>query len=213
MQSLIPYPSTFKDCKVVSVPMGEDSVVGFHAFYKRIGKLGENGGVISGGKCGSVHDGESVTVFCGGVNNFFFFFFNLFSNDFHRPIVFCGDFIRQLFQLCGIASNEIFSKHVDQFVFCVVDVKEAFHDGESVECFCALVNKFFLFFWRNLKFLRFDDFITIHKFRMKRASTKEANVSFSVVFKVHFPICPVAVYTVSDRNKVDIGNISGIELK
>lgn len=53
-----------------------------------------------------LHDGESVTVFCGGVNDFLLFF----SNNFYRAIVFIGDFMRQLFQLCGIAPNEIFGK-------------------------------------------------------------------------------------------------------
>jgi len=90
VQSLIANPTAFKDCKVVRVPMGEDSVVCFCSFLQGIGKLGENSGVISGGKCSGVHDGESVTDFCDIVNKFFLFF----SNNFYRAIVFCGDFIR-----------------------------------------------------------------------------------------------------------------------
>ena len=193
MQRLIANPTAFKDCKVVRVPMAENAIVCFCSFLQGIGKLGENSGVISGGKCSGVHDGESVTDFCDKVNNFFFFFFNLFSNDFHRPIVFCGDFIRQLFQLCGIASNEIFSKHVDQFVFCVVDVKEAFHDGESVTVFCGGVNKFFFFFLGGslCKLLSLKNVIPIHKLRMKGTCAKEANMELAFIFKVHFPFCPI----------------------
>jgi hypothetical protein len=53
----------------------------------------------------------------------------------------------------------------------------------------------------------------MHILGVKRASTKEANIRFSVSGELDFPICPIRIDTVRDGNKRKIGNISGIELK
>ncbi len=53
----------------------------------------------------------------------------------------------------------------------------------------------------------------MQKARVKGASTKKADVSFSIVVEFDFPFSPIWIHAISEANKSKIGNISGIKCK
>lgn len=83
MQSLIPYPSTFKDGELIFAPMAENAIVRFCAFSKKAREFGIDCGVVCGSKCGGVHDEEKIEYFYDKVNKFFSFFLFIFLSRKH----------------------------------------------------------------------------------------------------------------------------------